>query len=132
MRYLDGTLVIADPRRNGPILTVETETGAVSVTTLRFGPDVDFTEVELLAGDPEHIWLEVRRMTFDDDDNTGLFASGPTTSSGSIRLPQRSTSRYPPRSCSSKRLSLSAAPQCRRARRTHWSPASPRAVRPGW
>lgn len=77
MRYLDGRLIIVDGRENGSILTLDPATGAITETVIELGDGVDYTSAELLAGDPDGIWLEVGRRTITRDDETGRSSSGP-------------------------------------------------------
>ena len=78
MRWFDGRLVMVDIRDNGSVLTLDPATGAVTATTVELGDGVDYTRSELLAGDPNGIWIEVGRFTITRDDETGRSASGPT------------------------------------------------------
>ena len=78
LRYFDGRLVIVDSRDNGAVLTMDPTTGAVTETPVNLGAGVDYTSADLLAGDPNGIWLEVGRFTITKDDETGRSASGQT------------------------------------------------------
>jgi hypothetical protein len=77
LRYFDGRLILLDVRENGSLLTLDPATSAITVTEIELGDGVDFTRADLLAGDPNGIWIEVSRMTITKDDETGRSSSGP-------------------------------------------------------
>lgn len=77
LRYHDGKLVILDTREDGDLMTLDPATGNLAVTEIEAGDGVDYTTANLLAGDPDEIWLEVRRFTITSQDGEGRSASGP-------------------------------------------------------
>ena len=78
LRYLDGRLVMVDGRENGSIFTLDPSTGTITETAIELGEGVDYTSTDLLAGDPDGIWLEVGRRTITRDDESGRSSFGPT------------------------------------------------------
>ncbi len=78
LRWFEGRLIILDTRENGRLLTLDPISGTVTNTELVRGDGVDYTSADLLAGDPNAIWLEVTRFTITKDDDTGRTASGPS------------------------------------------------------
>ena len=82
MRYVDGQLYVLDQRDNGQLLVVDTADGSLRPTQLERGDGVDYTSADLLPGDPDAVWLEVRRMTITSEDE----AAGTRSASGPIYI----------------------------------------------
>ena len=69
---------MVDGRENGSIFTLDPSTGTITETAIELGEGVDYTSTDLLAGDPDGIWLEVGRRTITRDDESGRSSFGPT------------------------------------------------------
>ncbi len=61
-------MILLDGREDGELLTLDPATSSITVTEIVRGAGVDFTRADLLAGDPNGVWLEVSRMTITKDD----------------------------------------------------------------
>lgn len=77
LRGLTDQLVIMDVNENGKVLLFDSTTAAVREVELDRG-GADFTSATLLAGNPNELWIEVRRMTVTKDDETGRSSAGPS------------------------------------------------------
>lgn len=77
LRVIADQLVIMDINENGRLLLFDPATSAFRPVELDRG-GTDFTSATLLAGNPDEIWVEVRRMTITQDDGTSRSAFGPT------------------------------------------------------
>lgn len=70
LRFIDDRLVILDRGEDGKVHTLNPADGSLTVTGIAPGV-ADWTEATMLAGDPEHVWLQVRRMTVLDQGDDG-------------------------------------------------------------